>query len=165
MPAVPRLGFPFIDVGDVADLHLRAMTEPAGGGQRFHRRRPLPLAARGRRDAARAAWRRRAQGAHARRAQSPRSRNGAVRPGPALGRRRPRAPDELLEREGPHHAWLGATPDRELDRGLRPQPPGLKLNTDRWSTQRRRRRHLTPGPAAPGRPSAVWRGLCVGVRI
>ena len=35
MPAVPRLGFPFIDVRDVADLHLRAMTEPAGGGQRF----------------------------------------------------------------------------------------------------------------------------------
>ena len=35
MPAVPRLGFPFIDVRDVADLHLRAMTEPAAGGQRF----------------------------------------------------------------------------------------------------------------------------------
>ena len=35
MPAIPRLGFPFIDVRDVADLHLRAMTEPAGGGQRF----------------------------------------------------------------------------------------------------------------------------------
>jgi nucleoside-diphosphate-sugar epimerase len=35
MAAVPHLGFPFIDVRDVADLHLRAMTEPAGGGQRF----------------------------------------------------------------------------------------------------------------------------------
>jgi dihydroflavonol-4-reductase len=35
MPAVPRLAFPFIDVRDVADLHLRAMTEPAAGSQRF----------------------------------------------------------------------------------------------------------------------------------
>jgi nucleoside-diphosphate-sugar epimerase len=35
MPAAPRLGFTFVDVRDVADLHLRAMTEPAAGGQRF----------------------------------------------------------------------------------------------------------------------------------
>jgi dihydroflavonol-4-reductase len=35
MPAIPRLGFPFVDVRDVADLHLRAMTDPAAGGQRF----------------------------------------------------------------------------------------------------------------------------------
>lgn len=35
MPAIPRLGFPFVDVRDVADLHLRAMTAPAAGGQRF----------------------------------------------------------------------------------------------------------------------------------
>jgi dihydroflavonol-4-reductase len=34
-PAVPRLGFTFVDVRDVADLHIRAMTDPAGGGQRF----------------------------------------------------------------------------------------------------------------------------------
>ena len=35
MPAIPRLGFPFVDVRDVADLHLRAMTYPAAAGQRF----------------------------------------------------------------------------------------------------------------------------------
>jgi dihydroflavonol-4-reductase len=35
MPAMPRLGFTFVDVRDVADLHLRAMTEPAAGGERF----------------------------------------------------------------------------------------------------------------------------------
>src|SRR5215211_4656559 len=35
MPAMPRLGFTFVDVRDVADLHLRAMTDPAGGGERF----------------------------------------------------------------------------------------------------------------------------------
>ncbi len=35
MPAAPRLGFTFVDVRDVADLHLRAMTAPDAGGQRF----------------------------------------------------------------------------------------------------------------------------------
>jgi nucleoside-diphosphate-sugar epimerase len=35
MPAMPRLGFTFVDVRDVADLHLRAMRDPAAGGQRF----------------------------------------------------------------------------------------------------------------------------------
>ncbi len=35
MPAAPRLGFTFVDVRDVADLHIRALTAPAGGGQRF----------------------------------------------------------------------------------------------------------------------------------
>ena len=35
MPAVPRLGFTFVDVRDVADLHIRAMTDPAAAGERF----------------------------------------------------------------------------------------------------------------------------------
>jgi nucleoside-diphosphate-sugar epimerase len=35
MPGVPRLGFSWVDVRDVADLHVRAMTSPAGGGERF----------------------------------------------------------------------------------------------------------------------------------
>jgi nucleoside-diphosphate-sugar epimerase len=35
MPAAPRLGFTFVDVRDVADLHIRAMTTPEAGGQRF----------------------------------------------------------------------------------------------------------------------------------
>src|ERR1700761_3524346 len=35
MPAIPHLGFPFVDVRDVADLHLRAMTAPEAAGQRF----------------------------------------------------------------------------------------------------------------------------------
>jgi dihydroflavonol-4-reductase len=35
MPAVPRLGFTFVDVRDVADLHILAMTDAAAGGQRF----------------------------------------------------------------------------------------------------------------------------------
>ncbi len=35
MPGIPHIGFSFVDVRDVADLHLRAMTEPAAGGERF----------------------------------------------------------------------------------------------------------------------------------
>ncbi|MFL5824075.1 MAG: NAD-dependent epimerase/dehydratase family protein [Solirubrobacteraceae bacterium] len=35
MPAMPRLGFTFVDVRDVADLHVRALTEPPAGGERF----------------------------------------------------------------------------------------------------------------------------------
>jgi dihydroflavonol-4-reductase len=35
MPAIPRLGFSFVDVRDVADLHIRAMTDPAAAGRRW----------------------------------------------------------------------------------------------------------------------------------
>ena len=35
MPGVPRLGFNFVDVRDVADLEIRAMTAPEAGGERF----------------------------------------------------------------------------------------------------------------------------------
>jgi dihydroflavonol-4-reductase len=35
MPGTPRIGFSVVDVRDVADLHLRAMTAPEAGGERF----------------------------------------------------------------------------------------------------------------------------------
>jgi nucleoside-diphosphate-sugar epimerase len=35
MPALPRLAYGLVDVRDVADLHLRAMTNPAASGERF----------------------------------------------------------------------------------------------------------------------------------
>jgi nucleoside-diphosphate-sugar epimerase len=35
MPDVPRVGLNLVDVRDVADLHLRAMTAPEAAGQRF----------------------------------------------------------------------------------------------------------------------------------
>jgi len=35
VPACPRLHFGVVDVRDVADLHLRAMTDPAARGERF----------------------------------------------------------------------------------------------------------------------------------
>jgi nucleoside-diphosphate-sugar epimerase len=35
MPGTPRIGFSFVDVRDVADLQIRAMTMPEAGGERF----------------------------------------------------------------------------------------------------------------------------------
>ena len=35
LPGLPRLGFPIVDVRDVADLHIRAMTAPDMNGERF----------------------------------------------------------------------------------------------------------------------------------
>jgi dihydroflavonol-4-reductase len=35
MPGCPRLNFGVVDVRDVADLHVRAMTHPAASGERF----------------------------------------------------------------------------------------------------------------------------------
>ena len=35
MPATPKIHFGLVDVRDVADLHLRAMTSPAASGERF----------------------------------------------------------------------------------------------------------------------------------
>ncbi len=35
MPGCPQLYFGVVDVRDVADLHLRAMTQPAAKGERF----------------------------------------------------------------------------------------------------------------------------------
>jgi dihydroflavonol-4-reductase len=35
MPGCPRLVFGVVDVRDVADIHIRAMTHPAAAGERF----------------------------------------------------------------------------------------------------------------------------------
>lgn len=35
LPGCPRFGFPLVDVRDIADLHVRAMTHPQAHGQRF----------------------------------------------------------------------------------------------------------------------------------
>lgn len=35
LPAMPRLGFSVVDVRDVAEMHVLAMTDPAAGGERF----------------------------------------------------------------------------------------------------------------------------------
>ena len=35
LPGLPRFGWPLVDVRDIADLHLRAMTQDAAAGQRY----------------------------------------------------------------------------------------------------------------------------------
>lgn len=35
LPGVPRIGLEIVDVRDLADIHIRAMTEPAAAGERF----------------------------------------------------------------------------------------------------------------------------------
>ena len=35
MPGIPNIGFNIVDVRDVADMHLQAMTHPAAKGERF----------------------------------------------------------------------------------------------------------------------------------
>jgi nucleoside-diphosphate-sugar epimerase len=35
MPGTPRIGFNLVDVRDVADLQIRAMSDPAAGGKRL----------------------------------------------------------------------------------------------------------------------------------
>jgi dihydroflavonol-4-reductase len=35
MPGTPKIGLEVVDVRDLVDLHLRAMTDPAAGGERF----------------------------------------------------------------------------------------------------------------------------------
>ena len=35
MPGMPRIGLEVVDVRDLADIHIRAMTSPEAGGQRF----------------------------------------------------------------------------------------------------------------------------------
>ncbi|MBV9117926.1 MAG: aldehyde reductase, partial [Acetobacteraceae bacterium] len=35
LPGIPRFGWPIVDVRDVADLHCRALLNPAAAGERF----------------------------------------------------------------------------------------------------------------------------------
>ena len=35
LPGLPRFGWPLVDVRDIADLHIRALTTPSAAGQRF----------------------------------------------------------------------------------------------------------------------------------
>ena len=122
MPAVPRLGFTFVDVRDVADLHIRAMTMPAAG------RRALPRDRRFLWMADVAAVLRDRLGADAAKVPSRVAPNILVRVmslfdgGVALGRGRPRQVGRVLEREGADDARLGAAAGRGLDRGHRAQP-------------------------------------------
>ena len=118
MPAAPRLGFTFVDVRDVADLHIRAMTEPAAAAASASS--PPTSSSGWRRSRAILRERlgeRREQGADARRAEPAHPCDGAVRRQRALGGRRPGQAVVVLQREGALAARLDAAPGRGLDRG------------------------------------------------
>ena len=89
MPAMPRLGFTFVDVRDVADLHIRAMT-PTRPAASDSWRSTASCGWRTWRDPARAPRRRGRQGPNASGAQPADPRDGAVRPERAHDRGRPR---------------------------------------------------------------------------
>ncbi|MEW9547283.1 SDR family oxidoreductase [Nonomuraea sp. NPDC050783] len=82
IPALPRLSFALVDVRDVADLHLRAMTDPAARGERGEGAPRARLATQVQRGVDR---RRRPQPDQARPGQERGvARRGPVRCGPAL---------------------------------------------------------------------------------
>ena len=131
MPAAPHLMFGVVDVRDVADLHLRAMTHPAAKGERF-------LAAAGDfmslleiSQVLRARL-----GAAAKRAptrlvaQLGAARHGAVQSHRARAAARARQDQERQPREGLTVARLGAALERRCDRGHRREPvaPRAPLN-------------------------------------
>ena len=125
VPGVPRLGFSLVDVRDVADLELRAMTAPEAGGERFIAttqflwmgemgevlRERLGEAA--------------CEGADAHGPKPARAGHGAVRPRHSLRRRWARQAHRAVVREGEAYARLGPTADRGHDRGdgREPDPP------------------------------------------
>ena len=108
MPAMPRLGFTFVDVRDVADLHIRAMTAPAGRGRAIPGGRPLPVGEGRRANPARAPRRRRRQGSDACGARPPDPRHGPVRPERALDRGRPRTVSPRTPRRRPRAPSAGS---------------------------------------------------------
>jgi dihydroflavonol-4-reductase len=115
MPAVPRLGFTFVDVRDVADLHIRAMTDAAAGGERFLAvDRFLWL-----KDVARILRERLGPAAskvpHPRSAGSAYTGHGAVRSKRPFGGERSWTIRCLYSRQGEDHTGLGSTSDRGLD--------------------------------------------------
>ena len=112
MPGIPRLGFSFVDVRDVADLHLRAMTAPEAAGERFLGAGPflwMSDVAEMLRDRLRALG---GQGADSQGAQLRGAGDGQVRSQPAHGGRRSREAASDVLREGEDQARLVAAADR-----------------------------------------------------
>ena len=93
IPGCPQRWFGIVDVRDVADLHVRAMTHPAARGERFLCTAGDFMSMRDREGAQGAHGRRRRQSADAAAAQLARAPRGAARPGaetthPELGKRK-----------------------------------------------------------------------------
>ena len=118
MPGCPKLDFGAVDVRDVADLHLRAMTNPAAKGERF-----LSVAGDFVSILEIARMLKARLGAAAKRVPTRQVPNfagaagGAVRLGGEAGRARARQAQERDQRKGQAHARLGAALERRIRRG------------------------------------------------
>ncbi len=120
MPGCPRLYFGVVDVRDVADLHLRAMTHPAAKGERF-------LAVAGdflsMLDIAKVLKSRMGacgqESADPATAQLAGAHGRAARSGGEADPARARQEEERHQRKGQAHAGLGAA----FERGVRSSPP------------------------------------------
>ena len=114
----PRVYFNIVDVRDVADLHLRAMTDPAAKGQRFLAVAGDAMSLKDVADVLRARMgavgRARTEQGAARLAGEARR---AGQPGGATGRARRGEDTASFEREGQERARLAATVERRGDRG------------------------------------------------
>ncbi len=124
MPGLPRLGFSFIDVRDVASLEVGAMTAPDAAGQRllaagsFLWLSEVAAILRDRLGAdARKVPRRR-------RAERGRARPGALRSRGPLGCRGAGTEDDLLARERQAARRMGSATGRGDNRRLRSEPAG-----------------------------------------
>ncbi len=119
MPGAPRIGFSIVDVRDVADLHIRAMTDSGGRRRALHRRGAVPVALGSRHGASRPPRPRRREGAEANRPRPRRPRDGDLRLRRPLDRRPARPQGRDVEREGGSRARLVAPPGRGHGRRLR----------------------------------------------
>ena len=144
MPGCPRLYFGVVDVRDVADLHIRAMTHPAAKGERF-------LAVAGdfmsMLDIAKVLKRRMGasaqEGADAATAQLAGAPRRAARSGGEADPARARQEEERHQREGEAPAGLGAAFERGGHRRHRREPGAARAAEG----QREEGRRLKTGPA------------------
>ena len=98
LPGLPRLGFPLVDVRDLADLHIRALTAPNMHGERFLGSGEFLWMTRYRRNPEIPAGRAGEKGADARAARFPAESGGAVRPDGEDGHPRTRPPPPVRRR-------------------------------------------------------------------
>ncbi len=120
-PAMPRLGFWVVDVRDLADLHIRAMTAVGGGGAAVHRGRRIHVDGRHLQVAARAARRGRREDSNTALAELCRPLAAAVRAEPALARADAGPPLRGRFRQGAASPGLCAAPGGGDCRRLRTQ--------------------------------------------
>lgn len=162
MPGVPRIGFSFVDVRDVADLHVTADERSRGRRRALHRGGAVPVDVGGRRGPARPSRRGSREGTQAHRAEPDRARDGDLRSGDPLCGGRSRQEGGAVEREGQGPSRVVASPGRGDDRRLRAEPDARGRGRSHGRAAGRGARRVTGAQsrfargavaAAPSRPS------------